>query len=78
MAVYDRIGVGYAAVRRPDPRWEASIHAALGDREETLSWLEQAVEEAASLTCFTKAEPGFAFVRKEPRFVALLQKMGAV
>jgi hypothetical protein len=30
-AVYDGIGVGYAAQRRPDPRWERAIHAALGD-----------------------------------------------
>ena len=30
-AVYDRIGVGYAAHRRPDPRIAARIDAALGD-----------------------------------------------
>jgi SAM-dependent methyltransferase len=29
-AVYDRIGVGYSAVRRPDPRIEARIRGALG------------------------------------------------
>lgn len=29
--VYDRIGAGYARHRRPDPRLEAQIHAALGD-----------------------------------------------
>jgi hypothetical protein len=27
---YDRIGHGYAALRRPDPRIAAAIHAALG------------------------------------------------
>lgn len=30
-AVYDRIGGGYAEHRRPDPRWAAAIHAALGE-----------------------------------------------
>lgn len=30
-AVYDGIGVGYADQRRPDPRWERTIHVALGD-----------------------------------------------
>jgi len=30
MTSYDRIGVGYAKLRRPDPRIAASIHAALG------------------------------------------------
>ena len=29
--LYDRIGQGYAAVRREDPRLAAAIHAALGD-----------------------------------------------
>ncbi len=31
MATYDRIGVGYASVRRPDPRIAARVEAALGD-----------------------------------------------
>lgn len=31
MALYDTIGRGYASKRRPDPRWAAAIHAALGD-----------------------------------------------
>ena len=30
-AIYDRIGVGYTRVRRPDPRIAALVHAALGD-----------------------------------------------
>lgn len=34
---YDRIGVGYAARREPDPRWEAVIHAALGDASTVLN-----------------------------------------
>ena len=29
--IYDAIGIGYAAQRRPDPRIAARIHAALGD-----------------------------------------------
>src|SRR5689334_16508316 len=29
--VYESIGAGYATQRRPDPRWEAAIHEALGD-----------------------------------------------
>lgn len=28
---YDSIGIGYAPMRRPDPRIAAQIHAALGD-----------------------------------------------
>lgn len=30
MALYDKIGTGYAAYRRPDPRIASAIHAALG------------------------------------------------
>jgi hypothetical protein len=31
VALYDRIGRNYAALRRPDPRIASSINAALGD-----------------------------------------------
>jgi len=34
---YDRMGVGYTGVRRPDPRIEAAIHAALGDARVVLN-----------------------------------------
>src|SRR5690606_36418275 len=36
-AVYDRIGTGYAASRRPDPRIAARIEDALGDAETILN-----------------------------------------
>lgn len=35
--VYDRIGVGYAHRRRPEPTWEAQILAALGDARSVLN-----------------------------------------
>ncbi|HYD11146.1 MAG TPA: methyltransferase domain-containing protein, partial [Acidimicrobiales bacterium] len=35
--VYDRIGVGYAQQRRPDPRIQARIDAALGDARTVLN-----------------------------------------
>jgi len=34
---YDRMGLGYGAVRRPDPRIAAQIEAALGDAESVLN-----------------------------------------
>ncbi len=34
---YDRMGIDYARVRRPDPRIEAAIHAALGDARTVLN-----------------------------------------
>jgi SAM-dependent methyltransferase len=36
-ATYDRIGVGYSDVRRPDPRIAARIEAALGDAQTVLN-----------------------------------------
>jgi SAM-dependent methyltransferase len=36
-AVYDRIGVGYAELRRPDPRIAAQLLAALGDARTVLN-----------------------------------------
>ncbi len=35
--VYDRIGAGYARQRRPDPRWQAAIEAALGQSKTVLN-----------------------------------------
>lgn len=37
MALYDTIGEGYAALRRPDPRIAAAIETALGDAESVLN-----------------------------------------
>ena len=37
MALYDRIGVGYAKHRRPDPRVAAQLHAGLGDARTILN-----------------------------------------
>jgi len=36
-AVYDRIGVDYAQGRRPDPRWQAAVDAALGTSRSVLN-----------------------------------------
>ncbi|MBI1249977.1 MAG: methyltransferase domain-containing protein [Alphaproteobacteria bacterium] len=37
MTLYDTIGVGYAALRKPDPRIAAQIHRALGDARTVLN-----------------------------------------
>jgi SAM-dependent methyltransferase len=37
VTTYDRIGLGYAAVRQPDPRIAARVEAALGDAETVLN-----------------------------------------
>ncbi len=35
--LYDRIGAGYSAMRKADPRWAAAVRAALGDAENVLN-----------------------------------------
>ncbi len=53
----------------------AVIHAALGDNEMAMAWLEKAYEEKSFLV-YLKVDPAFDTLRKEERFVALLHKMG--
>jgi len=53
----------------------AVIHAALGDNELAMTWLEKAYEEKSFLV-YLKVDPAFDTLRKEERFVALLHKMG--
>ena len=35
--LYDRIGVGYATRRRPDPRWTSAVRTAIGDARSVLN-----------------------------------------
>jgi len=51
------------------------IHAALGDHEKALTWLEKAYEERSFLM-YLKVDPAFDALRVEERFVKILQKIG--
>jgi len=53
----------------------AVIHAALGDQEEALAWIEKAYEERSFLV-YLKVDPAFDTIRKTERFVATLGKIG--
>ncbi len=54
----------------------ALVYHGLGNREKTLDWLEKAFEEKATLMQDLKIEPLWQALRSEPRFIALLKKMG--
>src|SRR5713101_382629 len=53
----------------------AVIHTALGNHEEALAWLEKAYEERSFLV-YLKVDPAFGTLRKERKFVAILDKIG--
>ena len=54
----------------------ASIYARRGEREAALDWLERAYAEHDSTLVWVKVHPRFDPLRAEPRFLALLEKMG--
>ncbi len=54
----------------------ALIHTAFGKKDQVFQWLEKAYEERDSLLCEIKVEPAFDNMRSDPRFTALLKKMG--
>jgi len=54
----------------------AGIYAALGEKDKALDWLERAADERSPLIVYLKVDPQFEKLRSEPRFAALLKRMG--
>ena len=54
----------------------ATVYAGLSDKAQALDWLERAVEEHSTALIYVRADPMFADFRAEPRFVAILQRIG--
>ena len=53
----------------------ALIHMGLGERDETLDWLEKSFEERAGYLIFL-ADPVFDSLRSDPRFADLVRRVG--
>ena len=64
-----------SADRYVSPGRIAQVHIALGEREEALNRLEAAATEHAADMAWLGVRPVFASLRREPRFVALLQRI---
>jgi tetratricopeptide (TPR) repeat protein len=69
LVAYERAGKNVAA-------WKVHVSAGLGDADQVISDLEQAVDERASSTLFLFTAPYLDFVRQDPRFIALLRRAG--
>ena len=54
----------------------AVLHASLGDVDETFRWLETAIEEKAGGLTLVRAHPRLDPIRKDPRYPALVRKVG--
>jgi len=50
----------------------------LGDRTQTLNYLEKAYAERSSAVPWLKVEPRLDFLRSDPRFQDLLHRVGFV
>ncbi len=53
----------------------ACIYAGLRDRDQTCLWLEKAYQERADGLNYINVEPGFDFLRSDPRFQKLLRRI---
>jgi eukaryotic-like serine/threonine-protein kinase len=54
----------------------AEDYAALGERKEAMDWLEKAYEERDDWINWIKVDPNLDVLRSEPRFTALLRRVG--
>jgi len=53
----------------------ARIHAAMGETDEALRWLETAYQERAAWMVILKVDPRFDHMRSDPRFLDLMRRM---
>jgi TolB-like protein/DNA-binding winged helix-turn-helix (wHTH) protein/Tfp pilus assembly protein PilF len=54
----------------------ATVYAGLGEKELAFRWLTKALEERSDLLVSLKTDPHFSSLRPDPRFQALLQRVG--
>jgi serine/threonine protein kinase/tetratricopeptide (TPR) repeat protein len=66
----------YAGRRYVQPTLFALVHAALGEKDEAFRWLGKAEEDRAPSLIYLRSDPIFNNLRSDPRFQALLRKVG--
>jgi tetratricopeptide (TPR) repeat protein len=54
----------------------AMVYGVLGDREQTMHWLERAYQERDGMLAYAKHEYSYAKYRKDPEFLDLMRRVG--
>ena len=52
------------------------VHVALGDQDQAMVWLERGLAARSSLSVFHRLERRLDLLRADPRFRALMERMG--
>ena len=65
-----------AKPRDPSPFRVAYVHIGLGETDRAFEWLEKAIEARDWQMGMLKVEPAFDGLRSDPRFAALLERVG--
>src|SRR5262245_2226598 len=58
------------------PLFEARIHTAFGENDKALDYLERVYADRSESIVWLKVDPTFDPLRKDPRFIALIKKVG--
>ncbi|MFY9555825.1 MAG: protein kinase [Blastocatellia bacterium] len=58
------------------PYHVALIYAGMGEKTESLNWLEKAVEQRADYLVFINVDPRLEALKTDPRFASLLERVG--
>ena len=53
-----------------------TIYLGLGEKDKALNWLEKCYDEQDIVCWYLKVDPLYDGIRNEPRFQALLKKVG--
>jgi DNA-binding winged helix-turn-helix (wHTH) protein/Tfp pilus assembly protein PilF len=59
-----------------EPHTIALVYIGLGDKDQAFEWLEKSYEDQSMILTFLKIYPLFDSLRTDPRFEALLQRIG--
>jgi TolB-like protein/DNA-binding winged helix-turn-helix (wHTH) protein len=65
-----------SSTRYVSPYSVALVHAGLGDRDQALAWLDKAYAERSDYMPYLSREPMLDGLRSDPRFAALVRRVG--